>query len=202
MKVKLLSRVQLFATPWTVAYQAPPSLWFSRQEYWSGLPFPSPGDLPNPGIEPGSPALQADALPSEPLDRSNIDNFFSIKFWKSSQVCFALFIGCQAGPGMYFLREQGMRWGGVQALLVLLFLQRFSHLKKRNNSLGCGKLFVNFHSYQQIDFDHFYWHFYCFVEEQIFRVLLCHSCWYQWPYFLKTIFKNYKTYILQDNMEY
>ena len=64
--VKSPSRVQLFATPWTVAYQAPPSMEFSRQEYWSGLPFPSPGDLPNPGIEPGSPALQADALPSEP----------------------------------------------------------------------------------------------------------------------------------------
>ena len=53
-------------TPWTVAHQAPPSMEFSRQEYWSGLPFPSPGDLPNPGIELGSPALQADALPSEP----------------------------------------------------------------------------------------------------------------------------------------
>ena len=51
-------------TPWTVVYQAPPSLEFSRQEYWSGLPFPSPGDLPDPGIEPGSPALQVDALPS------------------------------------------------------------------------------------------------------------------------------------------
>ena len=66
VKVKLLSRVRLFATPWTVAYQAPPSVGFSRQEYWSGLPFPSPGDLPNPGIELGSPALQANALPSEP----------------------------------------------------------------------------------------------------------------------------------------
>ena len=66
MKVKLLSRVQLFATPWTVAYQAPPSIAFSRQEYWSGLPFPSPGDLPDPGIEPGSPSFQADALTSEP----------------------------------------------------------------------------------------------------------------------------------------
>ena len=51
--------------PWTVAYQAPLSMEFSRQEYWSGLPFPSPGDLPNPGIEPRSPALQADFLPSE-----------------------------------------------------------------------------------------------------------------------------------------
>ena len=53
-------------TSWTVAYQAPLSMGFSRQEYWSGLPFPSPGDLPDPRIEPGSPALQADALPSEP----------------------------------------------------------------------------------------------------------------------------------------
>ena len=57
VKVKSLSRVRLFATPWTVAYQAPLSTGFSRQEYWSGLPFPSPGDLPNPGIEPRSPAL-------------------------------------------------------------------------------------------------------------------------------------------------
>ena len=66
VKVKLLSQVWLFATPWTVAYQAPLSMGFSRQEYWSGLPFPSPGDLPDSGIEPRSPALQADALPSEP----------------------------------------------------------------------------------------------------------------------------------------
>ena len=66
VKMKLLSRVRLFATPWTVAYQASPSMGFSRQEYWSGLPFPSPGDLPDSGIEPGSPALEADALTSEP----------------------------------------------------------------------------------------------------------------------------------------
>ena len=65
-EVKSLSRVRLFATPWTVAYQAPPSMGFSRQECWSGLPFLSPGDLLDPGMEPGSPALQADALPSEP----------------------------------------------------------------------------------------------------------------------------------------
>ena len=66
MKVKSLSRVRLFAAPWTVAYDTSPSMGFSRQEYWSGLPFPSPGDLPNPGIEPRSPALKADALSSEP----------------------------------------------------------------------------------------------------------------------------------------
>ena len=64
--MKLLSHVQLFATPWTVAYQAPPSMRFSWQEYWSGLPFLSPGDLPDPEIELRFPALQADSLPSEP----------------------------------------------------------------------------------------------------------------------------------------
>ena len=57
--------------PWTVDYHAPPSMGFSRQEYWSGLPFPSPEDLPNPGIEHRSPALWADALPSEPPKKSN-----------------------------------------------------------------------------------------------------------------------------------
>ena len=69
VKVKSLSHVQLFAAPWTVAYQASPSMGFSRQEYWSGLPFPSPGDLPDPGIEPGSPTLEADALTSEPPEK-------------------------------------------------------------------------------------------------------------------------------------
>ena len=68
--MKSLSNVRLFATPWTVA---PLSMGFSRQEYWGGLPFSSPGDLPNPGIEPGSPALQADTLPSEPLRRGGMD---------------------------------------------------------------------------------------------------------------------------------
>ena len=65
-EVKLLSRFWPFATPWTVAHQAPPSMGFSRQEYWRGLPLPSPGNLPDPGIEPRSPTLQADALTSEP----------------------------------------------------------------------------------------------------------------------------------------
>ena len=62
VKVDSLSHVWLFATPWTVVYQAPLSMLFSRQEYWSGLPFPSPRDLPDPGIKPRSPTLQADAL--------------------------------------------------------------------------------------------------------------------------------------------
>ena len=61
-----LSRVRLFVTIWTVALQAPLSMGFSRLEYGSGLPYPPPGDLPNPGIKPGSPALQADSLLTEP----------------------------------------------------------------------------------------------------------------------------------------
>ena len=70
--MKSLSRVWLFATPRTVAYQAPQSMEFSRQGCWSGLPFPSPRDLPNAGIEPRSPALQADALPSEPPGKPHV----------------------------------------------------------------------------------------------------------------------------------
>ena len=72
-KVKLLSHVWLFATLWSVAHQAPLSKGFSRQEYWSGLQFPSPGDLPNPGIERRFPTLQADALISEPPGKPNIE---------------------------------------------------------------------------------------------------------------------------------
>ena len=69
----MLSRVQLFATPWTVAYQTPPSMGLSSQEYWSGLPFPSLGGLPNPGIEPRSPALEADALTSETPGKQDLN---------------------------------------------------------------------------------------------------------------------------------
>ena len=65
VKVKSLSRVRLFATPGTIVYQAPQPMEFSRQEYWNELPYPSPGDLPDPR-EPRSPALHTDTLPSEP----------------------------------------------------------------------------------------------------------------------------------------
>ena len=69
MKVKVLvtQLYQLFVTPWAIAYQAPPSMGFSKQEDWSGLPFSSPRHLPNPGIKPRYPAWQADSLSSEPL---------------------------------------------------------------------------------------------------------------------------------------
>ena len=71
VKVKSLSPVPLFATSWTIAYQALPSMGFFRQEYWTGLPFLSPVDLPDPGIEPVSSAFQADALTSEPPGKPN-----------------------------------------------------------------------------------------------------------------------------------
>ena len=69
--VKSLSCVRLFVTLWAVAYLASLSMGFSRQEYWSRLPFPSPGELPDPGIEPRSPSLEADALTSEPPGKPN-----------------------------------------------------------------------------------------------------------------------------------
>ena len=87
VKVKLLSHVRVFATPWMVAYQAPLSTGFSRQEYWSGLPFPSPGDLPNPGIEPGSPALQTDALPSEPPGKPLLLLLLLLSHFSCVQLC-------------------------------------------------------------------------------------------------------------------
>ena len=68
--------------PWTVAHQAPPSMGFSRQEYWSGLPFPSPGDLPDPGIEPRSPTFQADALTSVPPGKDSLYSIVLYSFQK------------------------------------------------------------------------------------------------------------------------
>ena len=72
--------VWLFETPWTVAHQAPLSVGFSRQEYWSGLPCPSPGDFLNPGIEPGSPAWQADSLPLNHQGRPSVSETHRISF--------------------------------------------------------------------------------------------------------------------------
>ena len=83
VKVKSLSHVWLFGIPWTVVYQASLSMGFSKQEYWSGLPFPSPGDLPDPGIEPRFPALQADTLPSEPPGNITPGNQGSEALFKS-----------------------------------------------------------------------------------------------------------------------
>ena len=76
-----LRRVRLFVIPWTVVYQASLSMGFSRQEYWSGLLFPSPGNLPDPGIKPRSSALQADALPSEPPGKPTIGSEYWFKIF-------------------------------------------------------------------------------------------------------------------------
>ena len=78
MKSEVAQSCLTLSILWTVAHQAPPSMGFSSQEYWSGLPFPSSGDLPHPGIKPRSPALQADTLPSEPPGKSYIYIFIYI----------------------------------------------------------------------------------------------------------------------------
>ena len=109
-----LSRVGPFATPWTVAYQAPPSMEFSRQEYWSGLLFPSPGDLPDPGIKAKFPELQADTLPSEPLGKpikhhqtnkpSNL--WVTLSVWPLCQACDAVDGEAKGHPRSYLTREK------------------------------------------------------------------------------------------------
>ena len=82
----MLSHVRLFVTPWPIQ-----SMEFSRLEYWSGYPFPSPGDLPNPGLEPRSPAFQADSLPAEPQGKNIqlvlITSFIYSSVYKSIPVC-------------------------------------------------------------------------------------------------------------------
>ena len=86
-KVKLLSHVRLFGIPWTIAYQAPPSMGFSRQEYQNGLSFPSVEDFLDPGIEHGSPALQADLLPSEPPGKPNHQNQGILNYYYTRLSC-------------------------------------------------------------------------------------------------------------------
>ena len=104
LKVKSLSRVRLLVTPWTAAHQGPPSMGFSRQEYWSGVPLPSPGDLPDPGIEPRSSTLQADTLPSEPpgfFAFSPYSPFCVCRFCSDNPLSFLIFI--LAFWGFFFL---------------------------------------------------------------------------------------------------
>ena len=83
-EVKSLRRVRLLATTWTAAYQSSPSLGFTRQEHWSGLPFPSPGDLPNTGIEPRSPTLGVDSSPAEPPEKPKILEWVAFPFSRGS----------------------------------------------------------------------------------------------------------------------
>ena len=126
MKVKLLSHVRLFATPWTVAHQALQSMEFSRQDYWSGLPFPPPGDLPNPGIEPGSPARQAGALPSEPPGSE-------LEIWKQ--------YGCNVA------------WGGIsQAAVIHKIPFWFFKLLKATSTIISLIFFFNLSFFHSISF--------------------------------------------------
>ena len=114
MKVKSLSHVRIFATPWTVAHHAPPSMGFSRQKYWSGLPFPSPEDLPDPGVKPRSPALQADALTSEPPGKPLCYLPFSDSVQSLSGVWLFVTpwtVTCQASLSLEFSRQE--YWSGL-----------------------------------------------------------------------------------------
>ena len=119
--MKSLSRVRLFATPWTVAYQAP-SMRFPRQEYWSELPFPSPEDFPDPGIEPGSPTLQADALPSEPPGKLTLDEW-NVK-WMGEQMIWKGRRNCQKAwvLGVDVLKK-GRNWSQIKRCREIDLLQ-------------------------------------------------------------------------------
>ena len=124
--VQSLSRVQLFVTPWTVAYQAPLSMGFSRQECWSGLPFPSAGDLPDPGIKPGSPALQADALPSEPPGKpwciKTLLVYKNNRFWVLILYPEALLNSLIVSNNFFFMKSLGfLHICHLQIVIVLVF---------------------------------------------------------------------------------
>ena len=106
--------MRLFAYPWTSAYQAPLSMEFSRQEYWSGMPFPSPGDLPDPRIEPRSPALQSDSLLTEPPGKPIQDSESEREVKSLSRVRFFAIlwtVAYQAPPSMGFSRQEF--WSGL-----------------------------------------------------------------------------------------
>ena len=93
-----------FVTPWTVAREAPLSMGFPRQEYWSGLPFHSPGNLPNPGIKPMFPALQADSLPTEPSGKP-------ITVWSEvAQSCLTLCDPMDCSPPGFSIHEIFQAW--------------------------------------------------------------------------------------------
>ena len=100
------SRVRLFATPWTVARQAPLSMGFSRQEYWNGLPFPSAGHLPHPGIKHPSLASQAGSFPSESLLLLLLSHFSRVRLFATPETA-----AHQAPPSLGFSRQE--HWSGL-----------------------------------------------------------------------------------------
>ena len=127
-KCQLLSCVWLFVTPWNVALQAPLSMEFSNQEYWSGLPFPSTGDLPDPRIEPGSPALQADSLLSEAPGSGT-----GAMCAKSLQLGLTLWDPMNCSPpgssvhGIF--QARGLEWGAIAFSTALYYCLLILHFK-------------------------------------------------------------------------
>ena len=109
----MLSHVRLFATPWTVAHQAPLSMGFSRQEYWSWLPFPSPGDLPDPGIEPLSTALAGGFFIAEPSRKPIAKRKHLRKYWRSLP---------EEGPCLCSCQSPGSVYAQVNLLLTEILL--------------------------------------------------------------------------------
>ena len=146
MKVKSLSRLRLFVTPWTVAYlayQAPPSMEFPRQEYWSGLPFPSLGDLPDPGIKPRSPALKADTLPSEPPGKPHGCESWTIKKTEHQRIdafelrCWRklLRVPWTVRRSNQSILKEISPGCSLEGLMLKLKLQYFGHLMRRVDSM-------------------------------------------------------------------
>ena len=137
-----LSHVRLFATPWTVAHQAPPSMEFSRQEYWSGLPFPSPGDLPDPEIKPRSPTLKADSLPSEPTGKPHGCKSWTIKKTECQRInAFELWcwrrllrIPWTTRRSNHSILNENSPEYSLEGLMLKLKLKYFGHLMQRPDS--------------------------------------------------------------------
>ena len=139
----VLSQIRLFLTPWTIACQAPLFTEFPRQEYWSGFPFPSPGDLPNPGMEPVSPTLQTDSLPSQPLGKPNwLEHLFwwhlakemsMQKFFAFSWILWVLYVFKMPGP--YQIHDLWILSPILWVVLLLYYAYMYLILMKSNLSV-------------------------------------------------------------------
>ena len=129
MYANLLQCIQLCVTLWTVAYQAPLYMRFSWQEYWSGMPWSSPGDLPDSGIKPMSPAFQVDPLLLSHLGNPNIYHVCYVHTWLLQScliLCDPMDCSHQAPLSMGFSRQE--YWSGCYALLQKIFLTQGSNL--------------------------------------------------------------------------
>ena len=152
---QLLSRVWIFATLWTVGHQVPPSVGFPRQEYWSGLPFPSSGYLPDPGIEPESPTLRADTLTSEPPGKPNmviiqdnysnltrvmvtkcVSQFFEAAQWMFNTIIVIVSIPYSQKPSL-FINISSLTWGKKHPDNFSMLVPRSLALSSRNSGENC-----------------------------------------------------------------